>query len=331
MKMKIYYTSLILILSFCGPLLPVLAQQEAKAPKDNEKLVYPNPDKRIHLTPGDNHPQLMGWQFYTAHEFLNEHTQHGQPLGFIEHNTTFMSRMAKVDNKECAKVQDGILKINSRHYPDSIDNGYGAQVNLKTGAFRTPFVGDSAFWCRFTENMRIEVRLRRSDSQGLNDALWFMGKNGKNWPANGEIDLLENPKKKINQKAHFTLHSENHYAGVIGGKGSVTANIELNDMKDWNIYWFEWYPNRIEAGVNGQKFFEHHKGTDGNKDWPWSDPSGFFMLITTGVSTNPKAWPGEVNPSAWATEGLPTMEVDWVRVYVNKQYKGEPAPQAKFY
>ena len=56
--------------------------------------------------------------------------------------------------------------------------------------------------------MRIEVRFKRNAYEGFNDALWFMGNNNLPWPANGEIDLLENPKRKLNNRAHFTLHSE---------------------------------------------------------------------------------------------------------------------------
>ena len=179
--------------------------------------------------------------------------------------------------------------------------------------------------------MRIEIRFKRNAYQGFNDALWFMGNNDRPWPKNGEIDLLENPKKTVNNRAHFTLHSENYYVGVVGGSGSVTSTIDLADMSLWNIYWLEWYPDRIVGGVNGQTYFEHRKGANGNKDWPWSDPEGFFLIFSTGISTNPKAWPGAVIPSEWKKDAMPTMFIDWVRVYVNKDYKGEKAPDIKFY
>ena len=90
--------------------------------------------------------------------------------------------------------------------------------------------------------MRIEIRFKRTPYVGFNDALWFMGNNNRPWPKNGESDLVENPKKTLNDCAHFTLHSENHYAGVIGGGGSVTSSINLANMSQWNIYWLEWYP-----------------------------------------------------------------------------------------
>ena len=179
--------------------------------------------------------------------------------------------------------------------------------------------------------MRIEIGFIRTPYVGFNDALWFMGNNNRPWPKNGEIDLLENPKKTLNDCAHFTLHSENHYAGVVGGGGSVTSSINLADMSQWNIYWLEWYPDRIVGGVNGQTYFEHHKGADGNTDWPWSDPLGFFLIFSTGISTNPNAWPGAIIPSEWRKDAKPAMYIDWIRVYTNRDYKGENPPAPKYY
>ena len=93
----------------------------------------------------------------------------------------------------------------------------------------------------------------------------------------------------------------------------------------------EWYPDRIVGGVNGTAYFEHRKGADGNNDWPWSDPAGFFLIFSSGISDDPKAWPGAVDPSEWDPAAPPSMEVDWVRVYVNDRYAGAPAPEVKYY
>ena len=301
------------------------------AAKDDEMCVYADPAAPLTLAPGDPHPKVGGWRFYTAHEFRDEDAQQGQPLGFMQHNGQAMSRSARVDNLSCSKVENGVLHMWAREEPDSVDNRFGKRVKYSHACYRTSLPGSREAWCNFTENMRIEIRFRRSDTRGFNDALWFMGNNGRRWPANGEIDLLENPKRTINQRAHFTLHSEHHYAGVVGGSGSVTATTNLSDMTQWNIYWLEWYPDRIVGGVNGTAYFEHRKGADGNNDWPWSDPAGFFLIFSTGLSVNPQAWPGAVDPSEWDPASPPSMYVDWVRVYVNDRYAGAPAPEVKYY
>lgn len=304
---------------------------DRKAPKDDETLLYTHPDAVLSLQPGASHPGMEGWRFFTAHEFNTKDTRNGLPSGFIEHRGRHMSSTARVDNARCSEVKDGVLRIRSIEEPDSIDNGFGDKVKFSHGCYRSSLPGSKEFWCNFTENMRIEIRFKRTPYVGFNDALWFMGNNKRPWPKNGEIDLLENPKKTLNSRAHFTLHSENHYAGVVGGGGSVTSVIDLADMSQWNIYWMEWYPDRIVGGVNGQTYFEHRKGANGNQDWPWSDPEGFFLIFSTGISANPKAWPGAVIPSEWKKEAMPTMFIDWIRVYVNQDYKGEQAPAVKYY
>lgn len=308
-------------------------------PKDDETLVYDRPGAPLTVTFGTdsivnstiNHPKIKGWRFFTAHEFLNRDTKEGLPLGFVEQPGPHMSRYGCVNNKRCSEVKDGVLHIYTIEESDSIDNRFGKKVKYSHGCFRTPEPGDAEFWCNFTENMRIEIRFKRIPYVGFNEALWFMGNNNRPWPKNGEIDLLENPKKTLNNCSHFTLHSENHYAGVIGGLGSVTSSIELTDMSQWNIYWMEWYPDRIVGGVNGQTYFEHRKGANGNTDWPWSDPEGFFLIFSTGVSTNPDAWPGAIIPSEWKQNEMPVMCIDWVRVYVNKDYKGNRTLAPRYY
>lgn len=300
-------------------------------PKDDETQVYDHPDAPLTLIPGAEHPKVKGWQFFTAHEFLERDTKKALPKGFIEHRGQHMSTTARVNNAHCSEVKDGALCIYTKEEKDSIDNGFGKKVKYSHGCYRSALPGSKEAWCNFTENMRIEIRFKRTAYVGFNDALWFMGNKKINWPKNGEIDLLENPKKAVNNRAHFTLHSENYYAGVVGGLGSVTSSIELSDMSQWNIYWLEWYPDRIVGGVNGQTYFEHKKGANGNTDWPWSDPEGFFLIFSTGISTNPNAWPGAAVSSEWKKDTMPGMFIDWIRVYVNKDYKGSKAPAVKYY
>ena len=64
-------------------------------PKDDETLVYDRPGAPLKLRPGDNHPKVKGWRFYTAHEFLNRDNGNNLPKGFIEHRGAHMSRAAR--------------------------------------------------------------------------------------------------------------------------------------------------------------------------------------------------------------------------------------------
>lgn len=295
----------------------LITPDSGRQPKDNEACLWKNPGQR--LAKGAPHPSLNGWKFHVSHEFDAPDGTVGLPKGWVPQNGAHVARNARIDN-DCYISRGGYLRMESHLLPDSVDNSHGRMVKHATYACRTAPNGSDGFWCDFTENMRIEVRARRSSTIGINDALWFMGNNKRPWPDNGEIDLLENPKKTVNNRAHFTLHSKNHHAGVVGGSGSTTATADLADMTDWNIYWLEWLPDTIRGGVNGLTFFEHHKGDNGNTDWPWSDPEAFFMLMTSGLSTNPTAWPGAVQSETWDACNPPHMDVDWVRVFVNDAY-----------
>lgn len=320
MKKSLLFSAALLLFGFASA--QTSAPQKQTLPKDDETLVYPHPDAVLTLRAGDPHPTVDGWKFFTANEFQPTSRKDKRPKGFVENFNRNMSRTAKIDNRKCSEVVDGVLRMISIHTPQPVDNGFGKKVNYLHACYRSSPLGAHDGWCTFTENMRVEIRYRRTDTQGFNNALWFMNNSHKPWPKGGEIDLLENPKKQINQKVHFTLHSENYYAGVMGGNGSTTASIELEDLKDWNIFWIEWYPDRIVGGVNGQPYFEHTKGANGNTDWPWSDPEGFYLIISTGISDDPNRWPGAVAPEQWDPANPPSMEVDWVRVYVNDDYKG---------
>lgn len=295
---------------------------------NDETCLYADPGAPLQMKFGDDHPSLPEWHFFTAHEFLERDTVEGLPKGFIAHNTQLLNRTAKVDNKKCSGIEDGCLKIWAVQEPGYVKTDFGKRVKYSHGAYRSSPSKSPDSWLLATENMRIEVRFKRSDVKGFNHALWFMGNHGS-WPACGEIDLLENPKRVINHKAHFTLHSANHYASA-GGTGSITSSVVLKDMKNWNIYWVEILSDTIKGGVNGMQFFQHVKGDKGNKDWPWNDPEGFFMLITTGISNRGNLWTGSIAPEEWDVNNPPSMWVDWIRVYVNDKYSG-PEPTNHYY
>lgn len=311
--------------------LGIITPECQLADKDNEQLVWKNPSVPIALKPGQPHPLVNGWKFYTAYEFNGENGCNGVPRGWRLRDTPHMARAGKV-NPDCFVNNGGYLRLKSVREPRPMDNGHGVMVDYSTWACNTPYGNDTTdLWCRFTDNMRVEARIRRSSNTGMNDALWFMGDNDRGWPAAGEIDLMENPQSSINNTAHFTLYSANHYAGKEGGNGSTTSNIDLADMAEWNIFWIEWLPDVIIGGVNGQTYFTHHKDDNGNTDWPWSDPAGFYMLLSSGLSVNPDAWPGAADYSQWDDNNPPHMDIDWIRVFVNDDYSGPEPPSVKFY
>ena len=316
------------------------------APKDDEKKVYERPGIPFTaetMPKGAPHPNKMlaeaGWKLFTVNEFSDGVESAGGkgvklPFGLYPHNTAVMNESAVVRNDECARVEDGRLVMRAYRLSEPAATGFTNQYNptgmvdYEHAAFRTypernATMGD---WFTFAPNMRFEIRYRRSDNVGFNNAIWFQGNvQGVPWPDYGEIDLFENPKKEINQTMHSTLHSANFYSGKNNAK---TATVTLDDMKRWNIYWIEMYPEQIVMGVNGHTVFRIDKGANGYSDWPWDQEDGFYLILSTGMNDNkrPGGWQGSVKAADFADPAsAPSMEFDWIRVYVNGDYDRSPA------
>lgn len=334
-----YNHTLIFLATVILAMSSIVLNAQNKLPREDESLVYSEPSKLIKLKPGEQHPTQKGWYFYTAHEFKDKDVNpNGVPFGF-EDQMKWFQNYAAIDNSKCMKVKNGILHLLTINEPDSIVNFFGNTVKYSTYSAQTVAAISPQYWGVFTENMRYEVRMKCSHELGFNHALWFMpessryGKDGgadyKGWPECGEIDLLETPRDKPNEKAWFTLHSENYNSK--SPNGSIYKTLDLKDMDQWHIYWIELTENEIRAGINGECYFVHSYGDKGNMDWPWSTPQGWFFMMTPGLSFDPNSWMGAANPADWNPSSPPNMQIDWIRVYVNDRYKGAAPPKAKYY
>lgn len=317
----------------------VAQKNSTKQPKEDETLVYKKPHKPIHLQPGDKHPTQDGWFFWTAHEFKDKDVNpNGVPFGF-EDQMKWFKDYAAIDNSKCMLVEKGILHLNTIEERDSVINFFGNTVKYSTYSTQTVAPISPQYWGVFTENMRYEVRMKCSHEVGFNHALWFMPEDSRygreggasyaGWPDCGEIDLLETPRNKPNEKAWFTLHSKNFNNKT--PNGSTYKTLDLEDMNQWHIYWIELTVDEIRAGINGACYFTHKLGDNDNFDWPWNTQNGWYFMMTPGFSFNPKSWMGAANPKDWDPQTPPNMQIDWIRVYTNDKYKGAPSPKAKYY
>ncbi len=99
---------------------------------------------------------------------------------------------------------------------------------------------------------RVEVRAKLPAGNGAWPAVWMLGTNRAQagWPACGEIDIMENV--GFDPLAiHASVHTA-AYNHTIGTQKTAIVNV-TNPTEGFHVYAMEWYPDRIEVFVDGQK------------------------------------------------------------------------------
>ena len=125
---------------------------------------------------------------------------------------------------------------------------------------------------------------------------------------------------------------------VVSDAKSVVSAIPK--VEDYNIYWVELVDeNTIKLGINGSTTLEVTR--DMLDSWPFTKAStgtsvgakGLYLVMRMDLfgegnsvsSELPAGWDTElksINPANYATEG-PRMIIDWIRFYVNDNYRRE--------
>jgi beta-glucanase (GH16 family) len=153
---------------------------------------------------------------------------------------------------------------------------------------------------------RFEARIKVPFGQGIWPAFWMMGDVAKRWPANGEIDIMENIGREPST-VHGTIHGPG-YSGEhgIGASFSLPSGGRFRD--DFHVYAVEWEPEAIRWFVDGAQY---HSVTPASLPararWVYDHP--FYLLSNLAVGGE---WPGNPDGSSRFPQ---TMLVDYVRVY----------------
>ena len=128
-------------------------------------------------------------------------------------------------------------------------------------------------------------------------------------------------------------------------RGEVISDVKsvvsaIPKVEEYNIYWMELVDeNTIKLGINGSTTLE--VTSDMLDSWPFTKAStgtsvgakGLYLVMRMDLfgegnsvsSELPAGWDTElksINPANYATEG-PRMIIDWIRFYVNDNYKRE--------
>ncbi len=204
---------------------------------------------------------------------------------------------------------DGWGNGESQFYTDRADNVVISNGTLKIIAKAEPFGGQQYTSARITSKDkyeftygRVEVRAKLPTAGGTWPAIWMLGAgfDDTNWPAIGEIDIMEHTGNDLN-KILGTVHNNAGSGGSAnGGETTVT------DASEFHVYSIVWYEDAIIWYVDGTPFYTYEPANKNGDNYPYTGDFYFLLNVAMGGSLG-----GTIDP-AFVED---TMEIDYIRVY----------------
>jgi len=154
----------------------------------------------------------------------------------------------------------------------------------------------------------IEASIKLPKGKGTWPAFWMMPVNFRSWPADGEIDIME----EVGYRPDYVSSSLHANAHVHSNNTQVTHEMYCKGAEgEFHTYAIEWTAQNITTYVDGQVQLSYNNRGLGRDDWPYDDP--FYIIFNL-------AWGGDWGGAQGVDESvLPvTMEVDYVRVFQKK-------------
>ena len=154
----------------------------------------------------------------------------------------------------------------------------------------------------------IEASIKLPKGKGTWPAFWMMPVNFRSWPADGEIDIME----EVGYHPNYVSSSLHANAHVHSNGTQVTHEMYCEGAEgEFHTYAIEWTAQNITTYVDGKVQLSYDNRGLGRDDWPYDDP--FYVIFNL-------AWGGDWGGAQGVDEAaLPvTMEVDYVRVFLKK-------------
>ena len=210
-----------------------------------------------------------------------------------------------------------------QHYTNRIDNSVvnNGFLNIiaKKETFQNQGVTKSYTSARLNSKFafkygRVEVRAKLPSGVGTWPAIWSLGKNVNedgaywdlqgfgtaNWPACGEIDIMEHWGSNQNY-VQSAMHTPSSFGGTVnlGGQTISTASTE------YHIYSLDWYANKMVFSVDGIVHYTYQPGTLNADTWPFDKEQ--YLLLNVAIQS-----------SIYSGFTQASMDIDYVRVYKEK-------------
>ena len=155
---------------------------------------------------------------------------------------------------------------------------------------------------------RIDIRAALPEGQGIWPALWMLGGNIStvNWPACGEIDIMEligSQPNRIHGTIHYGANTSQHQ--YIGNSKALAGTAKFGD--EFHVFSIVWEQDKIVWLLDDVQFHQITPASLGSAAYPFNQ--NFFFIFNVAVGGN---WPGDPN----GTTNFPQrMIVDYVRVF----------------
>jgi beta-glucanase (GH16 family) len=222
------------------------------------------------------------------------------------------------------QLPNGISWYNNelQHYTNSAINSYRNNGILNIVAKREEFTNqgqtkqftsarlNSKFAFKYG---RVEVRAKLATGAGTWPAIWMLGKNIKepggfwtnkygtvNWPACGEIDIMEHWGSNQNVISSAVHHPIDGDLSI--GEYVANEQYKSNVSNEFNIYAVEWNEQSITFSVNGINHLSYNPSIKNEYTWPFDAEQ--YLLLNVAIE-----------PRVTVNFAQSTMEIDYVRVY----------------
>ncbi|WP_106831572.1 glycoside hydrolase family 16 protein [Parabacteroides pacaensis] len=225
-------------------------------------------------------PDSTSWRFETG----------GHGWG----NNELQYYVAGIHGKDTlALVSDGTLKIKALKK----QQGKNPYVSIRMNTRKSWLYG------------YFEARAKVTGKRGSWAAFWMLPEKFKNWPLDGEIDIMEyvGYRPDVTQASVHT-QKYNHVAHT-----EKTATREIQNAEtEFHTYGVEWTPEKITGYVDGEPYFTFENDQQGNKEtWPFNVP--FYLKLNLAIGGN---WGASQGIDETLCPAL--YEIDYVRVYQAK-------------
>jgi len=154
---------------------------------------------------------------------------------------------------------------------------------------------------------RMEVKAKLPKGRGTWPAIWMFPTDNTygNWPASGEIDVMEHVGYDQNN-IHFTVHNSAY--NFMRGNQKTATKIIPTASDDFHIYRVDWTPYSIKGFIDGVSYFEYLNANNGYTSWPYDKK--FFLILNIAVGGD---WGGVQGVDN--TVFPATLMIDYVKYY----------------